>query len=91
MVIEIDICSFTPAAVPFEDESPLPVDAGRMKIGQLAAQFFEMIARGMRKSLSALASSIICNRRNNRPSESDGMFSTGCRPQRSRATNRPEN
>jgi hypothetical protein len=45
MVIEIDIRRFAPVAVPFEDESPLLVDADRMKIDQLAAQFLKMIAR----------------------------------------------
>jgi hypothetical protein len=50
VVVEIDACRFTSAAIPFEDEPPLLVDADRMKVGQLAAQFFEMIAGGTRKS-----------------------------------------
>jgi hypothetical protein len=44
MVIEIDICRFAPIAVPSENESPLLVDADRMKISQLAAQLNRMTA-----------------------------------------------
>jgi hypothetical protein len=39
VVVEIDVCCFAPAAIPFEDELPLLVDADRMKIGQFARSF----------------------------------------------------
>ena len=43
MVVQIDACRFTPAAIPLEDESPLLVDADRMEAFKIAAQLFEMI------------------------------------------------
>src|SRR5882672_3520157 len=46
MVVEIDVCCFAPAAVPFEDKPPLLVDADRVKSTQFAAQLLEMIAGG---------------------------------------------
>jgi hypothetical protein len=45
VIVGIDARRLSEAAIPFEDEPPLPVDAYRVEIGQLAAQFFEMIAR----------------------------------------------
>jgi len=43
MVVQIDACSFTPAAIPLEDDTPLLVDADRMEAFKLAAQLFEVI------------------------------------------------
>jgi hypothetical protein len=74
VVVEIDVCCLTPAAVPFENEPPLLVDADRVKFRQLATQFFEMIAWGTRKSRSVAASSIIWSLRNTRLSKSGGML-----------------
>jgi len=44
MVVEIDARRSASAAIPLEDKPALLVDADRMKLGQLAAQLFEMIA-----------------------------------------------
>ena len=42
MVVQIDSCRFTPAAIPLEDEPPL-LDADRMEAFKIAAQLFEVI------------------------------------------------
>jgi hypothetical protein len=44
MVVQIDALCFTSAAVPFEDQPPLLVDADRMEARKIAAQLLEMIA-----------------------------------------------
>jgi len=43
MVVQIDACRFTPAAIPLEDEPPSLVDADRMEAFKIAAQLFEVI------------------------------------------------
>jgi hypothetical protein len=43
MVVQIDACRFTLAAIPLEDEPPLLVDADRMEAFKIAAQRFEVI------------------------------------------------
>jgi len=68
VVVEIDARRFASAAIPSENETPLLVDADRMKFGQLAAQLFEMVAWGARVSPDR-SSSI-----NNGLSKSDGIF-----------------
>jgi hypothetical protein len=92
MVIEIDICRFAPIAVPSENESPLLVDADRMKISQLAAQLFEMIARRYAQVL--IGAGIV----DHLQSTKQPAFQIGWNVSRShvihkksRATNRPEN
>ena len=42
MVVQIDACRFTPAAIPLEDEPPLLVAADRMEAFKIAAQLFEV-------------------------------------------------
>src|SRR5487761_375089 len=44
MVVQIDALRFTTAAVPLEDQPPLPAYADRMEARKIAAQLFEMIA-----------------------------------------------
>jgi hypothetical protein len=43
MVVQIDACRFTPAAIPLEDDPPLLVDADRTEAFKIAAQHFEVI------------------------------------------------
>ena len=43
MVVQIDACRFTPAAVPLEDEPPLLVEADRWKPFKITAQLLEVV------------------------------------------------
>ena len=43
MVVQIDACRFTSAAIPLEDEPPLFVDADRMEAFQIATQLLEVV------------------------------------------------
>jgi len=43
MVVQIDACRFTPAAIPLEDEPPLLVGADRMEAFKIAAPLFEVV------------------------------------------------
>jgi hypothetical protein len=74
VIVEIDPRRLTSAAIPAEDQPPLPVDPDRMKIRQSAAQLLEVIAGRHPQVLVGVASSIICNLRNSRLSRSAGMF-----------------
>jgi len=43
MIVEVNALRFAAAAVPPEDQAPLPVHADRVEARQIAAKFLEMI------------------------------------------------
>jgi hypothetical protein len=92
MVVEIDACGFASAAIPSKDQSPLFIDADRMKISQFPAQLLEMIARGYPQNLGPWS-----RRRSSAASGTTGLpdrkeYSvTGRHRRKKRAVTRPGN
>ena len=76
MVVQIDACRFTPAAIPLEDEPPLLVDADRMEAFKIAAQLF-LIMSALEKSGPAF---LVPGRSNRDPIRTLTLRRTGTLP-----------